>query len=257
MKHSKEHKGNIYARLVLLFMFILLPLQQAGAAETYTSVTNGDWGSDATWSGLGVPDLSDTVYVNHNITFGGEYDVGTLNLQSGYLQSGSYFLNISAGGSWTGGTLNAGTYNNFGTFGISGSSKYLYGTLNNSGTINHAITNGSYLFISGGAALNNSGIYNIQNDSDFSYVGSGTRTITNTGTFIKSGGTGTSSIAAQIGFYNNGGTLQADSGTLDIGSLNSTNGTFNAADGATLLLQGGTLTGLHTGSGTGTVSLSG
>ena len=74
----------------------------------------------------------------------------------------------------------------------------------------------------------------------------------------KSSGTGVSTIG--VLYYNYGGTIQVDSGTLSLAfGGSSSNGTFNVASGAVLDLTGGsspTWAGEVSGSGTGAVSLS-
>ena len=50
----------------------------------------------------------------------------------------------------------------------------------------------------------------------------------------KSGGAGSSTVTSQVTLQNQGGTLEALSGTLSIGALTGTGGTFHALNGATL-----------------------
>jgi hypothetical protein len=91
--------------------------------------------------------------------------------------------------------------------------------------------------------------------------GFGGQVVSNAGTVEKTGGTGTSVLG--VAFSNLGGTLAADSGTLQLVNSDplgaSTGGTFNAAQGAVLYLTGGdalstnVFSGSYTGSGQGTV----
>src|SRR5947199_1229104 len=60
---------------------------------------------------------------------------------------------------------------------------------------------------------------------------SGSATINNTGSFQKSGGTGSTAIGPA---FNNNGTLNVQSGTVSFYSGGDSHGTFNAAAGATL-----------------------
>src|SRR5947199_10166683 len=68
---------------------------------------------------------------------------------------------------------------------------------------------------------------------------SGSATINNTGSFQKSGGTGSTAIGPA---FNNNGTLNVQSGTVSFYSGGDSHGTFNAAAGATLNFAGGTMT---------------
>ncbi len=85
---------------------------------------------------------------------------------------------------------------------------------------------------------------------------SGETQVTNSGTFAY-GGSGTMTLAAP--FNNTGGTIDVQGGTLAFGRTGtSSGGTFNASQGATLLLNGlGTVTGTYQGSGQGTIALNG
>jgi len=78
---------------VLLF-FILFFIFSFSKAATFTSIASGDWNSDATWSGTGIPGVNDVVIINssyvitvssptvtcQSITFSGN---GTLRVNSG------------------------------------------------------------------------------------------------------------------------------------------------------------------------------
>ncbi len=95
-------------------------------------------------------------------------------------------------------------------------------------------------------------MWEIQNDADFTdNGGSGTRTITNTGTFRKSAGAGTSSCSSP---FSNTGTVEALAGTLQYtrgytqtaGSTTLNGGTVSSS--TTLDVQGGNFTGVGTAS---------
>jgi RHS repeat-associated protein len=119
---------------------------------------------------------------------------------------------------WTGGIITGGAngLTNAGTITLSGSgTKYLGGTLNNSGTIAHQA--GPLQMDSANCAcvgtLNNSGLYDMQADVTISRQFLDSDIINNTGTFRKSAGTGAASIVAP---FNNAGTLEARSGSLTV-----------------------------------------
>jgi hypothetical protein len=78
----------------------------------------------------------------------------------------------------------------------------------------------------------------------------------NYGTLAKTGGAGTNTVAAPV--RNLGGTLAVETGTLVLQLASSSNGTFQAAAGATLDLTGGatkTYSGSYAGTGLGVVQL--
>jgi hypothetical protein len=140
------------------------------------------------------------------------------------------------------------------------------GTLTNNGTINH-MGNGN-LILGNGATLNNaaSGIYDFHGDGSIrgSFVGTGI--LVNAGTIEKTGGTADSFLGAV--FNDKGGTLDAESGILHIdpgapggvvkggvleaGVGGSTTAVLDLTDFTTVNYAGS-----FTGSGSGTVELSG
>jgi hypothetical protein len=154
---------------------------------------------------------------------------------------------------WTAqGFTGAGTLTNNGFMRIAGpDSKRLVNTLlNNNGTIIHT---GGTLVVAGNAAVNNQGTYDLQTTI---YPNSSiTDHFNNTGTLRKS----LSADRASLGgvFNNNGGTVDVQSGRLDLPSGTHTGGIFYTADGTTLGLFSGTVTRTYTGwkAGSGVVSL--
>ena len=165
---------------------------------------------------------------------------------------------------WTGGTIGSyqggHLFTNLGTLNISGTGTVEtdavftnQGTVTQSGTTTFNI--GDYN--SGGSFTNAAGaVYDLQSDAN---IGQSDYAFNNAGLFKKSGGTGTSTLTS--GFSNQGGTVEVDSGTLQLptntGSSTSTGGTFNVAAGALLDLGGGGhFTGTYTGGGGGTVRFS-
>ncbi len=136
---------------------------------------------------------------------------------------------------------------------VSGSVTLNLVDLENHGTI--AITAGSGLFMAANAVIDNSGTLDFTGDGDATGFYT-TGTINNTGTLKKSGGSGSSDITAA--FNDMGGTIDVDSGTLDLGQGVSQGGTYTVATGADLELANGstrTISGTFTGGGGGTVSI--
>ena len=113
----------------------------------------------------------------------------------------------------------------------------------------------------GGSFTNVAGAtYDLRSDAN---VGQDGYPFNNAGLFKKSGGTGTSTLS--VSFNNQGGTVEVDSGTLQMPIPNntfnngstSTGGTFNVAAGALFDLgDGAVFTGTYTGGGGGTVRFS-
>jgi hypothetical protein len=134
------------------------------------------------------------------------------------------------------------------------------GTLINRGTI---VQQGGDLLLANSVQIHNQAGATYDFASDGGIVeGFAGAVLSNTGTMEKTGGTGTSVIG--VAFSNLGGTLAADSGTLQLATSDtlgaSTGGTFNAEQGAVLELTGGgnpvstnIFSGSYTGSGQGTV----
>lgn len=247
-------------------MMSLLPAMimasQPAAAAVYTTQSNGDWQNSCTWfvcppGGIGYPGPGDTAFVKHYVTFGAQQGVDTLVL-TGSVEVVT--LDILNSGVWNSGTFEAGVYNigktleitHVGPIGIMN----LHGTLNN--PINSSISQNSTYQMHNAGTVNNHGYYGISNDSDIGNSVALGPVINNhsTGVFEKAGGTATSSISGNIDFNNQGGTISAKAGTLQIGKLTGNSGLLKADAGATIQLVGTNLAGTYTGSGGGTVELS-
>jgi hypothetical protein len=107
------------------------------------------------------------------------------------------------------------------------------GQFNNAGSV---IWTGSGFFgLDIGGVFNNSGTFDIQNDSTFFYNG-GNAAINNTGLFRKSAGTNTTTVRVGIAF-NNSGLVDVQSGTLSVNTFGTNSGTFNAGSNAVILVS--------------------
>ena len=138
-----------------------------------------------------------------------------------------------------------------------GSSYNLGGTLINTGTI---VQQGAgSLEMYDNTILSNQGTYQFAADSNILYGSAAPNSFVNTATGVvkKTAGTGTSSI--EVPFDNQGGTVDAESGTLTLADGGtSTGGTYIANGSGVIDLTGGsspTFTGTYTGSGTGAYSM--
>ena len=167
---------------------------------------------------------------------------------------------------WTGGVI--GTYQqgavftNTGVVNVVGdNTPTLYANFTNAGQMIQTGAGGLAIgnYNSGGTVTNAAGgVIDLQSDAGIGYGGGNGNFLTNAGLLKKSGGTATSTINTNLTFNNTGGTVEADSGTLQLsGNGTSTGGTYNAAAGALLDLGSGNFSGTYTGSGAGTVRLTG
>ena len=104
-------------------------------------------------------------------------------------------------------------------------------TLNNAGAATWTGTGNIYLYDS--AQLNNSGVFDVQNDTLLQGTGGG-NSFTNTGSFTKSAGTATTTFDGVA--FNNSGTLEVQSGTLTL------RGGYTQTDGNTILNGGNIVT---------------
>ncbi len=201
-------------------------------------------------------------------TLSGGTGTGTVLLSGGIMHGSSTVVTTlafpGAMFQWTGGNLGGyqghELFTNTGVLNVSGdATKTGYAVFTNLGTVNQ--TGAGNFFVGGNstASFTNAagGVYNLQSDAG---VGDGDQPFNNAGLFRKSAGTGTSTITAQ--FNNQGGTVEVDSGTLQlpiqgVGGNQSTGGTFNVAAGAVLDLGDGQyFSGAYTGGGAGVVRLS-
>jgi hypothetical protein len=171
-----------------------------------------------------------TINGTGTLTVNGSFDWGVFDTNG---VQGTVTIKAAGGGDWTlGGTKRIGS----GTVSLSG------GTANwNTADIGYGAGGGS-LVVGPGATLNLTG--------DRSFVllsgATGTPSLTNNGTFQKTGGTGTSTINSGIAFTN-GGLTDVESGTLILHAATTNTGTIQAGGAGTLLFdQAVTLSGTGT-----------
>ena len=168
--------------------------------------------------------------------------------QTGGTLNGGNTLTVSGTFNWTGGTMSgSGTTSiaSGGTLTFSGgSTKTLSGrTIDNAGT---AILKdaGEFDLRDGAVFINQAGgVFDAQSDAFIDHGFGTVPTFNNSGTFKKSGGTGTTTLEP---VFNNTGVVQVQSGTLDLTGGGTSSGSFDAASGTTLDFGSGTHT-LNTG----------
>ena len=109
------------------------------------------------------------------------------------------------------------------------------GTFDNQGTI---LQPAGYFYLYDSVTLQNDGLYDSTGDTSILYGNNSPSIVnTHTGTFEKTGGTGTTTIS--VLFNNQAGAVNATSGTLSlVGGTSSANGNFNAQAGGAVSLGG-------------------
>jgi hypothetical protein len=177
--------------------------------------------------------------------------------QSGGTLSGSSVLTVTSSMDWAGGTqggtgstvIAAGAALNLG----GGFDRVLDGrTLNTAGAV--SFSGAGRLIAGNGAAVNNSGTWTLAGDELILYTFGALPTFNNSGTLTKSAGLGAGQIATA---FNNAGTLNVNSGTLQLTNGGIGTGTFTIAAGDTLQVLNGAYTLLAGAAfpGTGTLRL--
>jgi hypothetical protein len=246
-----------------------------------TVIENGtaSW-TGGTMTGSGMTDFDGATSISGSVILAGGRAVGgsgattltsALNVGTGGGTLSFSGLQVAAGGGFdlTGNTLtNTGTItltNGAGSpVGVSsndfysgGSSFNLGGTLVNTGTVVEQGAGGLKLFDN--VILSNQGTYQFTGDGSILAGSAPPNSVVNsaTGTIEKTAGSGTSGI--QLAFDNQGGTVDAESGTISLqAGGTSTGGSYQANGTGVVDLTGGstpTFAGSYTGSGTGRVQL--
>lgn len=183
---------------------------------------------------------------------------GTVLMSGGFLapdtsNTGVTFNFPGAMFQWTGGAIggyqSAVPVANAGTMTLAGDAeKATFGNFNNNGTIIHAGTGRLTISYpnSGGVFTNGAGaVYDLQSDAGL-YNGNGA--FNNFGVFKKSGGAGISAVEAP---FNNAGTVEVITGTLQFAQFQQTGGVINLnggnfSSGNQIVLNGGSLVGSGT-----------
>ncbi len=226
------------------------------ANQTITSLNSGApisfTGGPLTVSGSATFSSSLSISAG-TLTFNGATSIATFTLSGNSAMSGTGAVSVTGTMNWTGGTVNGTgglTIPSAATLTMTCTTYYCidYATLNNQGKV--AETAGNAFYVRPPATINNSGSWTLNSDVNV-IADQGAVVFNNTGSFVKSGGTATTSWAAPI---NGSGSINVASGTLDLDgtSVGTITGPIAVQSGATLEYgQGGTLAGAQvTGSGT-------
>jgi hypothetical protein len=231
----------------------LLCILNSRAAD-FISINAGSWfDAPNTWGQASNPGFGDNVEISAAVDYVA-FDPSTsglsVTISNLYLNNGTLWVDNSPSTLTMAGTNSLFTGTNY----LNG----VGGTLHNQGTVFQS--SAGTLNIGNQTTFENeiAGTYNLEGDSGV--AGDGYSYFNNYGRLRKSGGNGISSFDSHVYFNNLNGVIEVDSGTLSLASGGtSSSGTFIVASGAVLDLTGGngsTWSGLVSGSGAGTVSLS-
>jgi YD repeat-containing protein len=210
---------------------------------------NASTGGEFTVAGGAVLDLTGGGTATYTGSYTGSGG-GTVQLSSGALigVSGTSF-DLPAGMlQWTGGDLQ-GTVTNNGTLTIAGSGDKVLSNgavLNNACSIVQADTGNLMADQGASATINNLGgaVYDFRSDAGISHRAYGSLAFNNAGTLRKSAGTGSATIDWANTFNNPTGTVDVESGTLNLSNVvqvsgsTLTGGTWSVAGNATLNVSG-------------------
>jgi hypothetical protein len=231
----------------------------SGTLDVQTGTVNLNKGQG---SGLFLPEAGATLIFNQtyevdnaltgagtNLLNGGTFTLnGNIN-GSNVVLNGAYLLAsntvINSALTWNNGNINAGSVLTVATNRLlvlaSGSGHSLYGIVTNAGTI-QLLNGGGNLYLygscKGGGAIGElvnlpGALVDVQGDSVIN-DGCGTELVVNQGVVRKSGGTGTTTIQPQ--FYNSG-TLDVQTGTVNLNNTGQGSGLFLPEAGATLIFS--------------------
>lgn len=89
------HSKKIGVFLIVLVVLLVGAVNASFAQSPYTSVAPGNWNSDATWSGTGIPGVGDIVNINHDVTinYGDEYTVNSIFISNKLTVNGTLTIN--------------------------------------------------------------------------------------------------------------------------------------------------------------------
>jgi len=261
--------------------FVQLPFVNDGVVLVQTGTINSNQGGSSTGSfglsaGTTLQFGGGTFSLNAGTTFTGIGNLllsaATLNVNDAVATPATIVVDMTGGTMQAAGTFTAGGIFNYsgGSFGSVGITNF-NGALNVFGTAAKGISSrtlntngtttwsgaGANLGLSFAAIINNNGTWEVLNDGSMAWGVGGAPVFRNLGTFRKSVGVGTTTLQLP---YQNQGTVDIQSGTINANNYTQTAGTTKLTGGAftstaTIGIQGGTLAG--TGTVTGPVVVSG
>ena len=257
--------------LAVLATLVALAPDAQTCSTSWTNAAGGAWSDAGSWDN-GVPtstsDACITLDATYAVTLDVNASVASLTLGTAAGTGTQTIVNINrmltmadpsaiqASGvyAWQGGTTTAPTLTNDGRLEISGAGTKDIGggaTIRNQAVTTFDGTGVLRFLGSASTFVNASGAtFDLLSDADFS-VFNGGNTFTNDGLFRKTGGTGTSQVSQGSLDFDNGGTVEAQTGTLQFsGDGTHTDGVFTAAASAEVFFNAGTHTIVGSLSGT-------
>ena len=223
---------------ILLILFVLFFQTINYSQTTYgLAISNGNWVNPNTWAPNGVPGPGDSVVIidGNVIISDSQYTIAGLTLTNGtiFFEGTDPTLTITGNAVWNdgefdGGNSASGTGNVNSKLIINSGAHLIIDTdatpaihrlyegitVVNKGKITYI--GSSNLSVRGLSTLQNEGLFDIQTDADFSgeSFSGGTFLNTSSGTFRKSAGTDITSFNSWWNFQNEGGTIDAQSGSI-------------------------------------------
>jgi hypothetical protein len=223
---------------ILLILFVLFFQTINYTQTTYgLAISNGNWGNPNTWAPNGVPGPGDSVVIidGNVIISDSQYTISGLTLTNGtiFFEGTDPTLTITGNAIWNDGEfdggngasgtgnvnskliINSGANLIIDTDATPETHRFYEGiTVINQGTIK--CIGSSNIGVRGLSTIQNEGLFDMQSDADFggeSFSG-GTFLNTSTGTFRKSAGADITSFNSWWNFQNEGGTIDAQSGSI-------------------------------------------
>jgi hypothetical protein len=210
-----------------------------------TGAGNVTFGIDVPTGGnttvAGTYNVGNTTINAGTVSFLGNASTGTSTVGGGVL-AGLGTLTVSGPLTWTGGTMSdAGRTVANGDLTIGGAAAKFLDTraLDNTGTATWTGTGD--IRASHGATLNNrtGAVFEAQNNANFTSESGSAAALNNAGTFTKSASTATTHFDAQ---FNNTGTVNVETGTLELAGGGTSSGNFSIAAGSSVKLSQGIFT---------------
>src|ERR1035441_8376077 len=225
-----------FVRIIFL-LAVVFSSTAHGATFTWTGAISTDWFNTNNWNPNGVPGGADTAIISSGTALvGSATNVGTVNLSGGAINASAGLI-VSNAFNWTGGSV-AGTLtiSTNATLDLNRPGNLLDmpgGTIINNGA---AVWTGGTIRGNGGTIVTNNGSWLAQTDDRFNSDYGGTPNFYNNGAFTKSPTTGTTTFSG-VAFYNTGtvnvqsGTLNLSGGVYNTGAVNVQSGTLNLSSG--------------------------
>jgi len=225
-----------------LILALLTTVPASAETYTWTGAASSEWNDPANWNpSTGVPGAADTAIVSSGSpSMAGDVSVARLEFSGGTL-TGAGTLTVTNALVWNGASTMLGggttvigpgaiaTLSGDGDRGLNTRTLINRGTLRQPGPCRLTLYNDCRVENQAGALVD------WQGDVSWDYTGGNACSVTNAGTFRKSGGTGVSRISGLV--PNTAGRVEAQVGLIDFPNGVVATGTFEAAEGAVIRFQ--------------------